>query len=339
MKRISTATRVLNKFGAGKDGYTDGDVIGGVPATDLEAALFDHLQEELAYIDPNDRTQVWKAIQSLTQTVGGFRNKFANGAFRTNQRTYVSGTSLATGVPSSGVGYGHDGFRGGAGGLTYTFVQSLGPTQITITAGTGIMAAEAADIEGGAYVLSWSGSAQGRVGINGAAPAGVYVASPILIPAAAAGQQITAEFGIGTLGTVQLERGSQTNIEWPPAPLQLLRCQRYLPAIGPTSAGVNGVIATGQCTSTTTAVFPMAVRTTPRVPPTGLIAVNPLNFQAANATYVGATTSTIGLYGTTSNFGIGILVTTAGAALVAGNASILVSAAAGGLLLFTGAEI
>lgn len=50
MKRISTATRVVDKFGAGKDGYTDGDVVGGVPATDLEAALFDNLQEELANI-------------------------------------------------------------------------------------------------------------------------------------------------------------------------------------------------------------------------------------------------------------------------------------------------
>lgn len=50
MKRISTATRVLNKFGAGKDGYTDGDVIGGVPATDLEAALFDNVQEEIASV-------------------------------------------------------------------------------------------------------------------------------------------------------------------------------------------------------------------------------------------------------------------------------------------------
>lgn len=50
MKRISTATRVVDKFGAGKDGYTDGDVIGGVPATDLEAALFDNVQEEIASV-------------------------------------------------------------------------------------------------------------------------------------------------------------------------------------------------------------------------------------------------------------------------------------------------
>lgn len=50
MKRISTTTRVVDKFGAGKDGYTDGNVVGGVPATDLEAALFDNLQEEIANV-------------------------------------------------------------------------------------------------------------------------------------------------------------------------------------------------------------------------------------------------------------------------------------------------
>lgn len=271
--------------------------------------------------------------------VSGFRNKMANGGFRTNQRNYVSNTPLVAGVPSTGVGYGHDGVRAGPAGLTYTFVQSLGPTLITISAGTAIMAAEDADIEGGSYVLSWSGNSLGRVGINGAAPAGTYVASPILIPAANAGQQITAEFGLGTLGQVQLERGGKTSFEWPPNAIQLLRCQRYLPAIGPSSAGVNGVVASGQCIANNQAVFPLPLRTTPRIPPTGLITVNPLNFQASNAGYTGATTSSIVLFGTTSNYGVGIQVNTAGPALVAGNASVLVSIAAGGLMLFTGAEI
>ncbi len=50
MQRISTATAVPDKFGAGKDGFTDGDVIGGIPATDLEAILFDNLQEEIANV-------------------------------------------------------------------------------------------------------------------------------------------------------------------------------------------------------------------------------------------------------------------------------------------------
>lgn len=73
MRRISTATRSLNKFGAGKDGFTDGDVVGGIPSTDLEAVLFDHLQEEPANLvegagitlDGNVRTQLAQAVRRV----------------------------------------------------------------------------------------------------------------------------------------------------------------------------------------------------------------------------------------------------------------------------------
>jgi hypothetical protein len=50
MQRIDTATSVANKWGAGKNGFTDGDVVGAVPSTDLEAAWFDNVQEEVAAI-------------------------------------------------------------------------------------------------------------------------------------------------------------------------------------------------------------------------------------------------------------------------------------------------
>lgn len=74
MKRISTATRVIDKFGAGKDGFTNGSVIGGVPATDLEDDWFDGVQEELATfieaagiaLDGADRSQLLKALQRRT---------------------------------------------------------------------------------------------------------------------------------------------------------------------------------------------------------------------------------------------------------------------------------
>lgn len=70
MRRISTPTRQLNKFGPGRDGFTNGDPIAGVPSTDLEADWFDALQEEAATIaeyggvalDPNDNTQVLQGI-------------------------------------------------------------------------------------------------------------------------------------------------------------------------------------------------------------------------------------------------------------------------------------
>lgn len=54
MKRISTSTKVADKFGAGKDGFTDGNAGSGIPPTDLEAALFDHIQEELCAIIEED---------------------------------------------------------------------------------------------------------------------------------------------------------------------------------------------------------------------------------------------------------------------------------------------
>lgn len=269
-----------------------------------------------------------------------FVNKFINGAFRTNQRAHASGVALSAGVPSTGVGYGHDGFRAGAGGLTYTFTQSKGPTQITITAGSGIMVAEDADIEGGAYVLSWEGTAQARIGINGAAPSGSYAASPILIPAANAGETISAEFNAGTLGKIQLETGdTPTAFEWPDAQAQLDRCRRYLPALGPSSVGGNGVLAVGQCISANTAVIPVWFAVKPRIAPTGLIASNVSSLFLSDASYTGATVSTLSLYGATSNENAGLQAVIFASALVAGHATIMLSGAADVRVLFTGAEL
>ena len=48
MQRITTATRQQDKFGPGRDGFTDGNPTTGTPSTQLEAGWFDHLQEEVA---------------------------------------------------------------------------------------------------------------------------------------------------------------------------------------------------------------------------------------------------------------------------------------------------
>ena len=50
MKRISTATKYVDKFGAGKHGFKDGDPLTGTPATALDSTWFDHLQEEPANV-------------------------------------------------------------------------------------------------------------------------------------------------------------------------------------------------------------------------------------------------------------------------------------------------
>lgn len=83
MRRISTATRVIDKFGAGKDGFTNGDAVAGLPATDLEDVFFDHVQEEIANVvegagialDGSNRAQLLAALQSMfSPIVGASRN-------------------------------------------------------------------------------------------------------------------------------------------------------------------------------------------------------------------------------------------------------------------------
>lgn len=50
MHRIDTATRAIDLFGAGKDGLKDGNKALGISATDLTAAWFNDVQENLAQV-------------------------------------------------------------------------------------------------------------------------------------------------------------------------------------------------------------------------------------------------------------------------------------------------
>lgn len=151
------------------------------------------------------------------------KNLLINGGFRINQRVYASAAVLAAGA------YAHDRFKAGAAGGDYTFIQAAGPSQITIAAGKSlIQIVEDANVYGGQYVLSWAGTAQARVGVNGAAPAGAYTASPILITASNAGQTISVEFNTGTLFEPQLEVGTVSNsFEQRVYSDEMNRCQRY----------------------------------------------------------------------------------------------------------------
>jgi hypothetical protein len=73
MQRITTATRFIDKFGPGKDGFNDGNDTTGVSSTQLEANWFDNAQEEIANaielagipLDPTDMTQLWQAIGAV----------------------------------------------------------------------------------------------------------------------------------------------------------------------------------------------------------------------------------------------------------------------------------
>jgi hypothetical protein len=161
-------------------------------------------------------------------------NTVINGDFRINQEgVYVSGAVLAAGT------YGHDQWKAGASGGDYSFTQLKSSTQITIAAGKSlIQPIEDVKVVGGSYVLSWTGTAQARAGVNTLTPAGAYAASPLLITGQTAGTVMSVEFNTGTLGAVKLESGSSaTPFVMPDYASELVLCKRYWQKIGGTMSG------------------------------------------------------------------------------------------------------
>ncbi|WP_071846915.1 phage tail protein [Arsenophonus nasoniae] len=75
MHRIDTPTAQKDKFGLGKNGFTDGDPTTGTPATDLNEEICDALQEEVCTVienlgirlDKNQHDQLYQAIQKLSE--------------------------------------------------------------------------------------------------------------------------------------------------------------------------------------------------------------------------------------------------------------------------------
>jgi hypothetical protein len=73
MERIQTSTKSVDKFGAGKHGFTNGNPSTGTPSTQIDEAWCDSVQEELANaiegaglaLNVADRTQLRQAIQAM----------------------------------------------------------------------------------------------------------------------------------------------------------------------------------------------------------------------------------------------------------------------------------
>jgi len=191
----------------------------------------------------------------------GNRNKLINGNFGINQRV-VSGTVTLTANQ-----YGHDYWKAGASGCTYTFSTVNNVTTITITAGTLTQIINGKNLFSGTHVLSWVGTAQGRVG------AGAYGASG-LTASVTGGANTTVEFGTGTLSLVQFEPGNTpTTFEFRLNELQLCQ-QRYFktydigtaPASGINLPGFISRYLEGSCNFPSLSVsFPMAMEGTPLI--------------------------------------------------------------------------
>jgi hypothetical protein len=145
----------------------------------------------------------------------GAKNAIINGNFGINQRG-VSGTvTLSAGV------YGHDRWKAGASGCTYTFATSNNVTTIDISAGSLIQVIEGINLESGTYTLSWTGTAQGKIGAGSFGNSGITGTST-------GGTNLEIEFGTGTVSLVQFELGTvATPFERRQFGQELALCQRY----------------------------------------------------------------------------------------------------------------
>ena len=143
------------------------------------------------------------------------RGLLINANFAVNQRGYVSGTAT-TGANQ----YTLDRWRVVTSGQSLSFTTSANGRQITAPAGGVEQVIEGANIFGGTYVLSWTGTATATV--NGSAVANG--ASVVLT----ANTNATVRFSGGTVSLAQLELGtSATDFAAVPFEVELARCERY----------------------------------------------------------------------------------------------------------------
>lgn len=210
-----------------------------------------------------DGTGSLEIVGSGTGSQSPADNVCINGGFTINQMEYVSGAALSSGT------YGHDQWKAGASGGDYTFTQLPSNTTITIAASKSlIQIIETVNVVGGTYTLSWTGTAQGRFGVDSATPSGAYAASPITISGQTAGTVMSIEFNTGTLGTVQLETGALVNAFVQRSYQEELNlCLRYFEVISAASGGASGY-GVAQAASTSRAVLGLTWKAFKRTAPT-----------------------------------------------------------------------
>lgn len=111
MKRISTSTKSVDKFGAGKHGFTNGNAVAGIPATDLEDTWFDHVQEEICAVieagglalDAGNRSQLLAVLRSSFGSFSGYSNVAASRVLTAadiGQALWLGGAGIVLTLPT-----------------------------------------------------------------------------------------------------------------------------------------------------------------------------------------------------------------------------------------------
>jgi hypothetical protein len=174
--------------------------------------------------------------------LGGFRNRLINANPIINQRGYVSGTAT-----SGANQYTLDRWRVVTSGQNVSWTDSGLTRTLTCPAGGLEQVIESLNIEGGTFVLNWTGTATATV--NGTA---VLKGGTFTLPA---NTNATVKFSSGTLSNPQLEAGSvATPFERRDYGRELMMCQRYFEALSANASGALGAgqyITLGVCENTT----------------------------------------------------------------------------------------
>ncbi len=206
-------------------------------------------------------TNVVEARSGPDTTALSFRNCIINGNFSINQRGYVSGAAVGAGL------YGHDRWKMGASGDTYTFSTTANKITVTIPATKVLQQViEGVNLFTGTYILSWEGSAQGKIG------GGSYGSSGITA-SVTGGANLTIEFGAGTVSNIQFERGSiATPFEQRPIGLELSLCQRYYCVFNSGCGAAYPSVAAAQCSSAY--YFPVPMCAVPTLTPGTITSTN-----------------------------------------------------------------
>lgn len=188
------------------------------PGSESPATLDDYLRTHAAFI-------------AQLRDRGKSRNLVINGAFQVKQADPATASGTVT-LTAGQYGWaaastkGFDRWKAGASGCTYSFSTSGGVTTLTITAGSLQQVIEGINLQTGTHVLSWTGTAQGKIGAGGYSASGVT-------GSVTGGSDLTIEFNAGTLSLVQLESGSVASpFEHRAYGKEEHLCRRYFQAYG-----------------------------------------------------------------------------------------------------------
>ncbi len=188
---------------------------------------------------------------SAARALSPDRNRIINGQGRINQRAYVSGTATIAANT-----YTLDRWRVVVAGQSLTFTGGDPRRTMTAPAGGCEQVIEGANIEGGTYVINWTGTANCRVdGVTRAKGETFTLAY---------GSDTTVRFLNGTFTDVQLELGTfPSEFERLPISDELARCQRYYFADTVDSANARLEASAGTLRFQRRMTFPVTMRVAP----------------------------------------------------------------------------